>query len=117
LADTDDLVIFRKHYDFTLYFYPVIDNFPKREKFAMCTKLKNKLYRIMDLIIDANETQGSKIRFLDRIDDELKKLKVQIRLAKDMHYLSIRKHKIVVKKIDEIGRLLGGWIKSCKNKK
>ena len=83
----------------------------------MCTKLKNKLYRIMDLIIDANETQGSKIRFLDRIDDELKKLKVQIRLAKDMHYLSIRKHKIVVKKIDEIGRLLGGWIKSCKNKK
>lgn len=70
----------------------------------------------MDLIIEANETQGSKKRFLDRIDDQLKKLRVQIRLAKDMKYLSIRKHEIIVKKLDEIGRLLGGWIKSCDKK-
>jgi hypothetical protein len=76
--------------------------------------LKNRVYKILDLIIDANETQGSNIRFLNRIDMELKKLKIQVRFAKDRKHLSPRKQEIVIKKIDEIGRLLGGWIKSCK---
>jgi hypothetical protein len=114
LADTEDLIIFQKHYDFMCYFFPVIDNFPKREKFTLCTRLKNRVYKILDLIIDANETQGSNIRFLNRIDMELKKLKIQVRFAKDRKHLSPRKQEIVIKKIDEIGRLLGGWIKSCK---
>ena len=114
MADTDDLIIFRKHYDFMCYFFPVIDNFPKREKFALCTRIKNRVFNILDLIVDANETYGSNIRFLNRIDNELKKLKFQVRFAKDRKHLSIRKHEIVIKKLDEIGRLLGGWIKSCK---
>jgi len=114
LADPEDLDIYQKHYDFMCYFFPVIDNFPKYEKFVLCTSIKNITLKIFDLIIEANETYGSKLRFLNRIDLQLKKLKLQVRFAKDMTHLSPRKHKIVVKKIDEIGRLLGGWIKSCK---
>lgn len=114
MADPEDLDIYQKHYDFMCYFFPVVDNFPKREKFVLCTSIKNITLKIFDLIIEANETYGSKLRFLNRIDLQLEKLRLQVRFAKDMTHLSPRKYEIVVKKIDEIGCLLGGWIKSCK---
>lgn len=43
-----------------LYVYPIIDRFPKREKFALCTNLKNTILRLHSLIIRTNKSRNKK---------------------------------------------------------
>ena len=43
-------------------------------------------------------------------------LRFQIRLAKDLQCLKIESYGFSAKAIDEIGRLVGGWIKSSGGK-
>jgi len=49
---------------------------------------------------------------LAEIDIELEKLRLLIRLAKDLRLLAMKQYGLIAERIDEIGRLLGGWIKS-----
>ena len=50
------------------------------------------------------------------MDIELTMLKRMIRTAKDMRYLDTKKYKIWSEKLIEIGKMLGGWVKSVKMK-
>ncbi|WP_347814041.1 diversity-generating retroelement protein Avd [Halanaerobium saccharolyticum] len=107
-----NLTIQQKLYDLMKWFFPIVDNFPKYEKFVLCTQIKNLVLEISKLIIEANKSK-SKVRFLNRIDVKIEQLRMLIRFAHDRKYLSHKKYENVSKKIDEIGRMLGGWIKSC----
>ena len=93
------------------WFFPIVDNFPKYEKFVLCTQIKNLVLEIARIIIRANKS-SSKKRFLYRIDVKLEELKLLIRFAHERKYLSHGKYENASKKVAEIGRLLGGWIKS-----
>lgn len=46
----EKLVIYQKVYDFMLYLFPIIDRFPKYEKFVLCTQLKNCVLEIARII-------------------------------------------------------------------
>jgi four helix bundle protein len=96
-----------------VWFFPIVDNFPKYEKFVLCTQIKNSVLDISKIIIEANKTRGSKVRFLHRIDVRLEQLRMLIRFAHERKYLNHSKYENVSKKVDEVGRMLGGWIKSC----
>jgi hypothetical protein len=41
----------------------------------------------------------------------LDKLRIVIRLTKDLKFISIRQYQFAAEKINEIGKMLGGWIK------
>jgi len=49
---------------------------------------------------------------LQDLDAELDLLRCQVRAAKALGYLDIRKYEHWAKLNDEIGRMIGGWIKS-----
>jgi hypothetical protein len=42
----------------------------------------------------------------------LEVLRFQMRLAKDLHCLKVKSYGHAGKSIDQIGRLVGGWLKS-----
>ncbi len=42
----------------------------------------------------------------------LEKLRHLVRLAKNLHYLDLRKYEFAARATDEIGRLVGGWMKA-----
>jgi len=46
-----------------------------------------------------------------RADVQLETLRLLLRLAKDLTFLSFKKYEAVVKMLDELGRLLGDWQK------
>jgi len=37
-------------------------------------------------------------------------------LSYDLHYIDIKRYELIAKQLNEIGRLLGGWIKKVKEK-
>ena len=105
--------IHQKVYDFMCWFFPIVDNFPKFEKFALCTRIKNTILDIEREILRANKSRN-KLPHLDEIDLMLEELRLLIRFSHERKYLSDKKYSNSAKKVDEIGRMLGGWIKSCK---
>jgi hypothetical protein len=107
-----DLKIFVKVYDLIGYLHREIAKFPKSEKPVLGRRIYDSLLQILEYIITANE-ETIKKPHLKKASVELEKLRIFIRLANDFRLISIKKYGIIGKKIDEIGRMLGGWIKVC----
>ena len=106
----DDLIIFQKFYDFILWLYPIINKFPQKQRFVLGQQIQNELLEILKIIIEANqEIQRSAI--LKRMSISLDKLRILIRLSKDLRFISINQYQTAAEKINEIGRLLNGWMK------
>jgi len=105
------LEIYQRHYDLILYMYPIIKRMPKSERHVLSQHIRHSLLDIAKMIVEANKSRR-KLPVLYRIDVELEKLRLLIRLAKDLKFISVRRYGIMAERIDEIGRMLGGWIKS-----
>jgi len=106
-----DLKIYQKHYDLILYAFPIIARYPRNSRFTLGQQTHDCLFEIAKLISEANRCHNKK-KTLWIIDTKLDELRLLTRLAKDLGMLSVRQYGIVSEKISEIGRLLGGWIKS-----
>ncbi len=106
-----DLKIFAKLYDLISYLHSEIAKFPKSEKPVLGRRIYDSLLQIMEYVISANEETDKKAS-LRKASIELEKLRIFIRLAYDFHLVSVKKYGIICKRIDEIGRMLGGWIKT-----
>ena len=90
--------------------YPLINKFPKKQRFILGQQLENTLLDILKGIIQAN--QGSnKLETLKRVSIDLDKFRILYRLAKDLRFMSIRQYQFGAEKINEIGKILGGWMK------
>lgn len=107
-----DLAIQQKIYDMMLYAYPILDNFPKSQKFSMVQDIKKTMDNILKLVITANKKKN-KLPTLEKLDVELAALRVYIRLAYDLQYFKgANNYMTFSKHLTEIGNMLGGWIKS-----
>lgn len=56
-----------------------------------------------------------KLRLLQDMSSRLNFFKIMIRLLKDVKSIDDKKYIFLEEKLDEIGRMLGGWIKFLKN--
>ena len=108
-----NLPIFQKSYDAILWLYPTVNKFPKSQRFVLGQRIENTILRILEGIIDANQ-ERNKLSYLKQTSVELDKLRILIRLSKDLRFISIRQYGFGAGKINEIGKMLGGWIKSCR---
>lgn len=106
-----DLVIYQRMYDFMLYLFPIVDRFPRHEKFALCVNIKNCCIETARLIARANKARNKRPLLFD-IDIGLEELRLLLRLARDRRHLSNRSYEHSSRQIGEVGRLLGGWLKA-----
>jgi len=106
-----DLKIYQKYYDTLIYLHIALRQFPKSEKFALASEIKRIAINGLRLIIRANKSK-SKLTKLYDLDVELELLKNYVRMAKDMGFLPFKKYERLSLMLVEIGKMLGGWIKS-----
>ncbi|MDD2909447.1 MAG: diversity-generating retroelement protein Avd [Candidatus Pacebacteria bacterium] len=108
----DGLILFQKTYDLILEVHPVIVNkFPKNQRFVLGQKIENTLIAILEIAITINLSKPT-VNYFRRLDIEIQKLKIFIRLAKDLKFISIKKYEYLEKKVIEIGKMTGGWKKA-----
>ena len=112
----EKLTLYQKIYDFLLYLYPVIAKFPKYEKFTLQTQIKNCVIEMERCVIRANKSTTTKKKHLYETDVLIEELKMLIRLAHDLRYIAPKQYGVICGKIAEIGKLLGGLIKSVQGK-
>lgn len=110
----DDLLIRKRVEDMLQYAYTAVRQFPKAERHVLSAEIRATCWRLLRLVIICNKRYYKKTTLQD-LDAELELLRAQVRLAFEMGYLPPRKHEHWSRLNDEIGRLLGGWIRSMRN--
>ncbi len=106
-----DLKIFQKLYDVILWIYPMVNKFPKSQRFVLGQRIENSVLELLRLVIKANAAREKK-PILKEFSVELDQFRILMRLSKDLKFMSIGQYEYVSKLINETGRMLGGWIKS-----
>lgn len=110
-----NLLIFKKYTDLYYYAYNLLEKYPKQERFALSTDIKNSLNTSLKLILYAQKVfePKEKIKYLNKLDAELVYQRFVIRVSYKKRYISSNNYRVWSYKITEIGKMLGGWIKSC----
>lgn len=107
--------ILTRVYDFLLYLIEQIARFPKNQRYNLGERIENIALDIFENIIEALYTK-EKIAILQRANLNLEKMRMLIRLAKDLKIVNLHRYEVMTKMIYEIGADLGGWIKQQKAK-
>ena len=106
-----NLPIFEKTYELILWLYPLINKFPKSQRFVLGQQIEIAVLEIMKSIIYANQ-EKCKTPILSKISVDLDILRILIRLSHDLKFIGIRQYRFAAERINEIGKMLGGWLKS-----
>ena len=108
----DDLIVFRKTYEYLLWLRPSVLRFAKVYRFSLGVESEQSGLRLLRLIIHANYERDKKTRIAQAIV-ELEVQRVYIRLAYEYRCLSERQFAYANELLAEIMRLLRGWQKSA----
>jgi hypothetical protein len=108
---TKESPIFSKTYDFIAWLIPLTVKFPRQQRFVLAAVLQKDALRFQELLVEAahSEKMGE---HLNQADIELDKLRLHLRLARDLAYISEGQYEHAARQFVEIGKLLGGWKKS-----
>lgn len=112
-GDKDPLLILGKIEDMMVYTYPVLNAYPKYERFVLAADIKRCMDQAMERTIEANKKYYKKTT-LQELDVEIDKLRKYIRLSYKLKYIDYKKYKHWGELVNEIGRMLGGWMASTK---
>jgi hypothetical protein len=103
--------IFSKTYDFVAWLLPLTVKFPRQRRFVMAAALQQEALRFQGLLIEAAH-QRQPGPALNAADVELDKLRTHLRLCRDLGLISAGQYEHAARMLVEVGRLLGGWMKS-----
>jgi len=115
MLDEFDIPIFKKAYDLYLYVYGLRESVPKQDRYALWLRIEKMNLDVIEKILHASALyKAEKIEVLEKASVDLNMLRVFVRIAKDTKVLDTAKYATIQQQIDEIGRMLGGWIKHFK---
>lgn len=112
-----DIPIFKKSYDLYKDFYTLRLSVPKQDRYTLWQKCESLLIDVLEGVLFASQqSKLEKLPTLEKTSVKLNFLRVCVRLMKDIKALDTKKYIIIEANLDEIGRMLGGWIKSTKER-
>jgi hypothetical protein len=108
-----DIPIFHKIYDLYKLLHAYHQRIPKAERYTLWQKCENTTLALLEALIETSHSKGEeRTEALYSISHRLDLLKVLIRLAKDTRTIDNQQYLEIQSMIQEIGKMVGGWIKS-----
>ncbi|MBI5291875.1 MAG: diversity-generating retroelement protein Avd [Chloroflexi bacterium] len=105
--------LFARTFDFLSWLLPRAQNFPRPQRFAVTQRLQNAALDFQELIVDADSARGAnRLERLRQADAALSKVRLYLRLCREWQWLTSGQYEHAARMIAEIGRLLGGWMKT-----
>ncbi len=111
--DSLDIPIFAKLYEFYKKLALAIATFPKTKRYTLGQKLDNTTLDIFELLFSVPNS-NNKTETLYKISNKIDLLKILLRLAKDTQGLTNKSYLELSEMLQEIGKMLGGWIRATK---
>jgi len=105
-----ELSVVTKTYDFTLWLLPHVARFPREHRFTLGDRMEEGSLAILELLVEAAYTRDKR-DLLKRANLRLERLRYLVRLAKDLHLISIKQYEFAIRSMQSIGAEIGGWAK------
>ena len=107
--------IFLKSFETLTWILEHTKKFPKHQRFVLAKRIEDAALSMHDALVGATKTKR-KSKSLEEADYHLERLRIYNRLCVKLKLHSIRQYEHLARNLDEIGRLLGGWIKTFKQR-
>ncbi len=111
MNDIPQSPIFAKTSNLILWILQHTEDFPKSERFRLAKRIEDSAFGFYEELITTVKS-GDKKRHLLLADLELDKLRLYLRLAHQRKLTSHEQYLFAAEALTEIGKLLGGWLKS-----
>ena len=113
MAEDEPMVIFTRTYDFITWLMPVTARFPRNQRFTIASRLNDAALNFQERLIEANVLRGARrAEKLRLADTELLKVRLYLRLSLRWEWLKPHQYQHASELVAEMGRLLGGWLKT-----
>jgi hypothetical protein len=113
----ENMKVYQKWEDMAKYLYVALRSYPKSEKFTIAADTRHSLMLVGRHIYRANNVpKAEKRKAIEQADIALVDLKLLIRLGMILEFMPLKKYEIASAQAVEIGRMLGGWLKSTTDK-
>lgn len=120
-----------KFIDFARQMNLYLNHFPKHEKYGLCQQIRNSAYELYGFIVESQKRYQKKTS-LTNADITHEQLRMFIRLAFELGYFKFKdgaqctekdfektathRYLAISRMVDEMGRMLGGWIQADRAK-
>lgn len=113
-----DLIVWQKAIDLVTEIYSVSKTFPNEEKFGIVNQLNRAVVSIPANIAEGWGRESSKnyLQFLRISRGSLMEVETLILISKNLKYVDEEEFKLISNKIEEVGKILQGLIKSIQQK-
>ena len=112
---SDDPSVILKTRSFIKILIPVVDNFHRHQRFIIGARIENQALDLLEILLEAY--YGSKQNKKDKLikaNLSIEKLRHLLRLVYELKYFNAKKLDHLMNDLLEIGRMVGGWLKSLK---
>ena len=96
---------------FILWLIPKLDKFPRSQKFVLGDRIETIALDVLERLIEATYSRARE-NLLIQANLGIEKLRYLFRISSDLHYLDLRRYEHAARALDEVGRLVGGWLKA-----
>ncbi len=104
--------IFARTYDLIEWLLHVTEHFPRSQRFVLARRIQDAAFDLQDELLRAGLRRGpERGKSLEAADLQLARLRYYLRLAHEMSWLGMGQYEHVSRMIDELGRLLGAWLR------
>jgi len=105
--------LIQKTYDLYKLAHQYSKAFPKSDKYCLGGKIKSIILEVIEQLIEAETAKRDwKLAPLSKAGYKINLLKLLIRLCHEIKILDNRKYLALQEMLQEIGRMIGGWVKS-----
>ena len=105
--------LFVKSHQLLVWLLQHTAKFPKSERFRLAKRVEDSAFRFYDLIARATKSGDKRRSVLLEADLELDRLRLNVRLCLELKLLSMAQYEHAAGQLVEIGKLLGGWLKTA----
>lgn len=112
---TKGLILLTRLEDLSSYLSVVLVQFPRYERYALCSEIRKTMENLIRLTIEAGKRYYKRTA-LEKADIELEYLRVLFRRCASLKYFNDERYKVTSSHVVEIGNLLGGWLKNVRAK-
>jgi hypothetical protein len=96
---------------FLVWLVPTVEKFPRSQKFLLGDRIQSTALDVLERLVEATYTRA-RGRSLQAANLGVEKLRILFRLAAELRVLDPRRYEFAARSLDEVGRMIGGWIKA-----
>ena len=109
--------LFLKSYEMLVWLLRHTSKFPRQQRFVMARRMEDAGLGFYDALLQSTTAESGRLAVVVKADFDLLRLRHYNRLCKDLEFHTLRQYEFLAGLLEEIGRLLGGYVRTCENRR